>query len=195
MSVERLMKRHLRHLVVRAIATLARMRFTFRAGNLTRAAKGFEVRDEIAGFLPRTAGSPIEEPGIGRHDRLGHHRSRRKQMREMPILRATARRSRQIRTNPPRAPQVRIVEAPLPRKRRRTKARHVGVEIPDLLRVAIGAALSAYTTRPRRALSLIPSAFAGDIAADCASSTRFGQMPSSVTDITKKRTPATLATR
>src|SRR5690242_12215768 len=50
-GVQRTMKRHLLHLIVRAIAAGAGMRFAFGPGEFTRAAQRFEIRDEVARFL------------------------------------------------------------------------------------------------------------------------------------------------
>src|SRR4026207_1012284 len=60
-------------------------------------------------------------------------------MEVVPVRCARPRRTREIGTDAPCAPEMRVIELRLPRKRRRTEPGDVGVEIPDLLRMAIRA--------------------------------------------------------
>ena len=141
-------ERHVRHVIVRAVARLACVRFALGPGELTRPSERLEVRHQIARLLTRTVRRPVEERSVGRHHRIEHDRARRVKMQVVPIGCARPGRSGEIGPDAPGAPEMRVVELRLPRKRRRAEPGDIGVEIADLLRVAVRAPFTSVDVAP-----------------------------------------------
>ena len=141
--VHRSVECHLQHLVVRAVTRLAGVGLAFGSGHFTGTAQRFQVREQIASLLAGPIGGAVEQRLVRRHHRAGDDRTWRKQVREVPVSRSRIGGARQVGPDAPRAPQVWIVEARLPRQRRRAKPRHVGVQVANLLRVAVRAPFAA----------------------------------------------------
>ena len=148
MLVERRLERHQRHLVVRAVAGLAGVGLALRAGQLAGAPQRVEIGDEVTRLLAGAIGCAVEQRAIGRHHRVGHDRARGEQMRVMPVAGARAAGPRQVGADAARAPQVGIVEAGLPGQGRGAEPLHVGVQVANLLGVAVSAALAAVDGPP-----------------------------------------------
>src|SRR5260370_10747780 len=64
-------------------------------------------------------------------------------MRKLPIRGADRAFAGQVRANPARAPEMRVIEARLPGERGRTESRDVRRQIADLLRVTVSATFAA----------------------------------------------------
>src|ERR1700674_2781553 len=107
--------------------------FAFRPRKLARPAQSLDVRQEVAGFLRGMVRGALEEPPKSGHDRIGHDRSRRVEMRKLPVRSADRAFTGQVGANPARAPEMRVIEARLPGERGRAESRNVGGQIPDLL--------------------------------------------------------------
>src|SRR5580704_10061561 len=69
-------------------------------------------------------------------------------MREMPILGMCCTLARQVGSDAPRAPQMRIIETSFPSQRGCAESDHIGMQVADLLRMAVGASFAAINDAP-----------------------------------------------
>ena len=100
-------KRHLHHAVAGTVAALACARLTFPSGKFACASERLQIGHQIPRALQRSIGTAVEQPRIRRHHRISHHRARREEVREVPVAPDRSR-ARQVRPDPPRAPEVGI---------------------------------------------------------------------------------------
>ena len=138
--VERRRKRHLHHVVAGAVAALACARFTFGPGKLACASeRSADTTTRSRAPCKGRSGVPSNSHAYeGITESVTTERGAKRCAKcQSSVLHRS--RARQVRPDPPCAPEVREIESRLPRQRRRTESPHVGVDEPNLLRVTVGA--------------------------------------------------------
>ena len=105
-----------------------------------RLAETFEVSQHVPRFLQRLIGRAVEERREGRHHRIGYHRAWRIEMLQLPVVRASGAFAREIRPDPARTPEVRVIETRFPGLRRLAKPAGVAINHADLLGMTVRAA-------------------------------------------------------
>src|SRR5262249_59999772 len=90
----------------------------------------------------------VKEPRISRHDRVGHHGTRVPEMSDLPVARPPAGLASEVRSDPARAPKLRIVEIRFPGLRGLAEPPDVIVGEPNELGMAVGAALAPVDRTP-----------------------------------------------
>lgn len=104
-------------------------------------AERFDVSQQVASVLLWPIRRAVEQPGKRRHHGIRHHAARVVEMRELPVGRPHRAFAGQVGADAASPPKLRIIEHRFPSQSDRAETPDVAIEIADLLRVAIGAAI------------------------------------------------------